>query len=201
MSAQEKDNTPGPAPVHDITEPRRDERLRDEFALVRERRPVYVLDTKEAAKRKGSAERMDRMRKRKAEAGLTTMTNVPATLADQVKTAGGWEQWLQARQQAAQPPAPAPTPAPEATKGPEVPAAILEAVQAAGGWEQWLQTLQAAAAPKPSPQVPKPPQEGPKQPPPRRQLNNEEKRAMELGFRVLRGSGPRGWLVRLLLGS
>jgi hypothetical protein len=90
--------------VTDITEPRREDRLRTEFDLVRERRPVYVLDTNEAKKRTGNAERVAKFREKQAQAGLVP-TAVPAELLAAVKTAGGWEAWAKAQKAAVAAPA------------------------------------------------------------------------------------------------
>jgi hypothetical protein len=79
--------------VTDITDARRDERLRDEFSLVPETRRVYVLDAGEAKKKKGSADRMARLREKQTAAGLV-QTTAPADVVAKVKEVGGWPQFL-----------------------------------------------------------------------------------------------------------
>lgn len=109
-------------------------------------------DKKEAKKRKGSAERMAKMRERQSEKGLK-QTLVPATVADGIKAAGSWEAWLQAQM----PPAPAApeVPAPTAPEPIPVPAEILKEIEAAGGWDSWFKAVQAVA-PTQTPSAPKP---------------------------------------------
>jgi len=87
-----------------IVEPRLEERAL-ELGLVRERRPVFVLDPKEAKERGGSADRMAKLRNKQAAAGLRPAA-VPVALLAEVKEAGGWEAW-QAKQTA--PPVQEPT--------------------------------------------------------------------------------------------
>jgi hypothetical protein len=89
--------------VTDITEPRRDDRLRTEFDLVRERRPVYVLDTTEAKKRTDNAQRVAKFREKQANAGLISAA-VPAELLAMVKVAGGWDAWVAAQKAVVVPP-------------------------------------------------------------------------------------------------
>lgn len=96
--------TPTPATVADeaIATAQRDAMLRDQHALVRERRPVFVLDETLAVARKGSAERMARKRQRDAEraaaAGVVRLAaELPAPLAAEIESAGGLAQWIAAR--------------------------------------------------------------------------------------------------------
>lgn len=109
----------------------RDARLLSEHDLVRERRPVYVLDTAAAAKRKGGAERMARLRERQraadqAEGVVRVAARLPRELAAQIEAAGGLTTWL-----AAKPPASvtAPAPAPEVrVERVEVPVEVVREV-------------------------------------------------------------------------
>lgn len=196
MAAPNPDDNPAPAPVHDITQTRREDRLRDEFALVRVKAPVYIEDKKEAQKRKGSAERMAKMRERQAEKGLKTVP-VPSVIADEVKAKGGWDEWLKSKTAPA-PVAPEP-PKPSAPEPSPVPSEVIQQIQAAGGWDKWLKATQAAAS---TPTTPAPkPASVPDKIPPRRQLNPQEKEAIEIGFRVLKCTGPKRWLLKMLLGS
>lgn len=83
--------------ITSITDERREARLRDEFDLVRVKREIYELQPGAAKKKAGSAERVAKFREKQAAAGLVP-TAVPAALLAMVKTAGGWEPWLQAKQ-------------------------------------------------------------------------------------------------------
>ena len=85
--------------VHDIGEPRRDERLANEFDLVRVRAPVYVLDQAAARQRSAGAERVAKHRGKQAAAGLIP-TTAPAEIVAQVKAAGGWPAWFEIQKKA-----------------------------------------------------------------------------------------------------
>ena len=91
--------------VPSIAAERVDARLADEFDLVRVHSPVYVLDKKAAAARSAGAERVAKHRAKLATEGLRPAA-VPASVLDQVKAAGGWEQWQAQKAAAAVPPAP-----------------------------------------------------------------------------------------------
>lgn len=93
--------------ITSITDERREARLLDEFDLVRVRREIYELLPGAAKKRAGSAERVARFREKQLAAGLVP-TAVPADLLAEVKAAGGWPQWLQAKQAAVLPAQPVP---------------------------------------------------------------------------------------------
>lgn len=98
-----------------IAAAQRDAALRDQHSLIRERRPVYVLDVVEARRRTGSAERMARKRQRDAEraaaAGVVRIAGeVPAQLAAEIQRAGGLSAWLAARSTSVAVAVPAPTP-------------------------------------------------------------------------------------------
>ena len=106
-----------------IVEPRLEERAL-ELGLVRERRPVFVLDPKEAEERGGSADRMAKLRNKQAAAGLRPAA-VPVALLAEVKEAGGWEAW-EAKKTAA----PAPEPVIVQVPGPE--RVVIEKVEVPG---------------------------------------------------------------------
>lgn len=106
-----------------IVEPRLEERAL-ELGLVRERRPVFVLDPKEAKERGGSADRMAKLRNKQAAAGLRPAA-VPVALLAEVKEAGGWEAWG-AKKTAA----PAPEPVIVQVPGPE--RVVIEKVEVPG---------------------------------------------------------------------
>jgi hypothetical protein len=54
--------------------------------------PVQAFIPAEKPKRKGSAERVARMRERQKEAGMV-QTTAPAAVVEAVKDAGGWDKW------------------------------------------------------------------------------------------------------------
>jgi hypothetical protein len=91
--------------VPSIVAERVDARLADEFDLVRVHSPVYVLDKKAAAERSAGAERVARHRQKLADEGRRP-ASVPVTVLDEVKAAGGWDQWQAQKAAAAVPPAP-----------------------------------------------------------------------------------------------
>lgn len=121
---------------------RRDAVLRD-AGLIRERRPVYIAD-ETAPPKKGSAQRMARLRERRRAAGLTPV-EVPAEVLARVQQLGGWQQVQRALEQPTAPPAPAPVaipapaPAPAAARLSDSQAQALRlglAVQRTRGWRR-----------------------------------------------------------------
>jgi hypothetical protein len=78
--------------VPSIAKARTEARLQVEFDLVRVHAPVYVLDKKAAAARTAGAERVAKHRQKLADEGMRP-TAVPVVLLDQVKAAGGWNEW------------------------------------------------------------------------------------------------------------
>lgn len=176
--------------VHDLVEPRRDERLADEFDLVRLRAPVYVLDQAAARKRSKGAERVARHRERQAAAGLVP-TTAPADLVEQVKAAGGWPAWQQAQAKAAAEAAArtAPKPAPVPPAPPPAPPVLppdVEAQMRQMGFEQWLDVYVEHYLAN--------------LPPPEPQLSPKDKQRIELGRRVAHLKGWRRTVVYALLG-
>ena len=91
--------------VPSIARARADARLAEEFDLVRVTSPVYIQDRKAAAARTAGAERVARHRQKLADEGRRPAA-VPVAVLDQVKAAGGWEQWQAQKAAAAVPPAP-----------------------------------------------------------------------------------------------
>ena len=77
-------------PASTITPP--DEAKLLEFDLVRIRGPVYAWDKKKAEERTANAVRVAKHREKLAAEGLR-QTAVPVSLLDEVKAAGGWQQW------------------------------------------------------------------------------------------------------------
>lgn len=99
---QHEEAAPG---VPNIARARTDARLVEEFDLVRVTAPVYIQDKKAAAARTAGAERVARHRQKLAEEGRRP-ASVPVAVLDQVKAAGGWDQWQAQKAAAAVPPAP-----------------------------------------------------------------------------------------------
>ena len=99
---QREEAAPG---VPSIARARADARLAEEFDLVRVTSPVYIQDRKAAAARTAGAERVARHRQKLADEGRRPAA-VPVAVLDQVKAAGGWEQWQAQKAAAAVPPAP-----------------------------------------------------------------------------------------------
>ena len=99
---QREEVAPG---VPSIAKARADARLAKEFDLVRVTAPVYIQDKKAAAVRTAGAERVARHRQKLADEGRRSAA-VPVAVLDQVKAAGGWDQWQAQKAAAAVPPAP-----------------------------------------------------------------------------------------------
>lgn len=99
---QREEAAPG---VPSIARARADARLAEEFDLVRVTSPVYIQDRKAAAARTAGAERVARHRQKLADEGRRPAA-VPVAVLDQVKAAGGWDQWQAQKAAAAVPPAP-----------------------------------------------------------------------------------------------
>lgn len=78
--------------VPNIARERTDARLIEEFDLVRVTVPVYMQDKKAAAARTAGAERVARHRQKLADEGRRPAA-VPVAVLDEVKAAGGWDQW------------------------------------------------------------------------------------------------------------
>lgn len=76
-----------------------------EHGLVREHRPVFVYDAKQAKEKTGNAARQARLREKRAAQGLVT-AQIPAEIVDRLKAVGGdWSRLLGAM---GAPPNPAP---------------------------------------------------------------------------------------------
>lgn len=99
---QREEAAPG---VPSIIRARADARLAEEFDLVRVTAPVYIQDKKAAAARTAGAERVARHRQKLADEGRRSAA-VPVAVLDQVKAAGGWDQWQAQKAASAIPPEP-----------------------------------------------------------------------------------------------
>ena len=181
--------------VHDIGEPRRDERLADEFDLVRVRAPVYILDQAAARKRSKGAERVAKHREKQAAQGLVP-TSAPADLVAQVKAAGSWPAWLEAQKKAvevaakaaAEAASKAAKPAPKPPAAPPLPPVLPPQIEAqmrgAGGFDQWLGIYEDAYEARR----------------PRSQLSEKDRQSIEMGRRLANLTGWRRSLAWLILG-
>lgn len=96
QKTEEQLNLELPTNVVNIEETRKEERLRDEFELVRITKPVYVFDAKEAKVRSLGAARIAKFREKQAEKGLTSAL-VPSAILEKVKEKGGWNEWIDAQ--------------------------------------------------------------------------------------------------------
>lgn len=102
LAPQREEAAPG---VPNIAKERTETRLAEEFDLVRVHVPVYIQDRKAAAARSAGAERVAKHRQKLASEGLRPAA-VPAAVLDQVKAAGGWDQWQAQKAAATVPPVP-----------------------------------------------------------------------------------------------
>lgn len=181
--------------VHDIGEPRRDERLADEFDLVRVRAPVYMLDQSAARQRSAGAERVAKHREKQTAAGLIP-TTAPAEIVAQVKAAGGWPAWFEVQKKAtevatraaAEAATKAAKPAPKPPAAPPLPPLLTSELEAemrkVGGFDSWMSIYENAYEARR----------------PRSQLTEKEIQRLEMGKRAAKLTGWRRRLVFLILG-
>lgn len=180
-----------PTNVHDISEVRRDERLNNEFDLVRVRAPVYLLDKAAARQRSKGADRVAKHREKLAAEGLIP-TSVPADLVAQVKAAGSWPAWLEAQKKAAEVAAKAAAeaakPAPKPPAAPPFPSVLPPEIELqmrqAGSFDAWLSVYEVAYEARR----------------PRSQPTQKDSRLLSFGKRVENLTGWRRSLVFALLG-
>jgi hypothetical protein len=180
-----------PTNIHDISEPRRDERLATEFDLVRVRAPVYLLDRAAARERSAGAERVAKHREKQAAQGLIP-TAAPADLVAQVKAAGSWPAWLEAQKKAAEVTAKAAAeaakPPPKPPTAPPLPPVLPPEIEAqmrkAGGFSAWLGVYEDAYEARR----------------PRSQLTEKDRQSIDIGRRLANMTGWRRGLVFMLLG-